>query len=239
MATGLAADHRSHTMSTTRSRSFVPTRTRTLTALTGLLALVIGLLSNATPLAASAGTPYGTNLVKNAGAQDGLHHWQTFPPSDFKTHAYGPGGSGFPSRSTSRAIHGGTRFFYAGLYDSGYGTCGDAQQQWKLKGLGGAVDGGHVKVKLKGYAGTNDSPLITAHVDLYFRDAQNHSVAKNGITRAVSGTNGQYQSTAGASVLPRHSRILRLHLWADGDATVTSGDCQAFWDNLSVVLKHI
>jgi len=40
-------------------------------------------------------------------------------------------------------------------------------------------------------------------------------------------------------VLPSKTRILRLHLWADGDATMSSGDCQAFWDNLSVVLKKV
>ena len=205
-------------------------------ALAGIL--VTALMASATPLVASASTPFGTDLVKNAGAQAGLQRWETFPPSDFKTHAYGPAGLGFPSKAASQAIHGGTRFFYAGLYDSSYGTCGDAAQQWKLKGIGSAIDRGHVKVKLKGYAGTNGSMLITAHVDLYFRDAQNHSVAKNGIIRAVSGTNEQYKLTKGASVLPRHTRILRLHLWADGDATVSAGDCQAFWDNLSVTLKH-
>jgi len=201
--------------------------------------VVIALLTSASPLLAAGSTPYGKNLVRNAGAQSGLTRWQTFPPADFKTHAYGKPGYGFPSKAAAKAIGGGTRFFYAGLYDDSYGTCGDAQQQWKLKGLGSAIDHGDVKVKLKGYAGTNGSPLITAHLDLYFRDAQNHTVAKNGITRAVSGTNERYQRLQGATVLPERTRILRLHLWADGDGTVSSGDCQAFWDNLSVVVKHV
>ncbi len=201
--------------------------------------VVMALLTSASPLLAAGSTPYGKNLVKNAGAQSGLTHWQTFPPADFTTHAYGKPGYGFPSKAAAGAIGGSSRFFYAGLYDNSYGTCGDAQQQRKLKGLGSAIDHGQVKVKLKGYAGTNGSPLITAHLDLYFRDAQNHPVAKNGITRAASGTNEQYQRLKGATVLPERTRILRLHLWADGDGTVSSGDCQAFWDNLSVVLKHV
>ena len=200
--------------------------------------VVMALLTSTSPLLAAGSTPYSKNLVKNAGAQSGLTRWQTFPPADFKTHAYGKPGYGFPSKATAAAIGGGSKFFYAGLYDDSYGTCGDAQQVRKLKGLGSAIDHGKVKVKLKGYAGTNGSPLITAHLDLYFRDAQNHPVAKNGITRAASGTNEQYQRLKGATVLPEGTRILRLHLWADGDGTVSSGDCQAFWDNLSVVLKH-
>ena len=205
--------------------------------LTGIL--VAALFVTASPLMASASTPYGTNLVKNGGAQDGLSSWETFPPDDFQTHAYGPGGFGFPSQGAAQAIQGGTEFFYAGPYDTVNGTCGDAQQQWQLKGLGSAIDSGQVKVNLKGYAGTNGSPLITAHVDLYFRDSQNHNVARDGITRFVSGTDEEYKQTKGAAVLPSKTRILRLHLWADGDATMSSGDCQAFWDNLSVVLKKV
>lgn len=205
--------------------------------LTGIL--VTALVVSASPLAASSSTPFGTNLVQNPGAQDGLNHWETFPPDTFKTHAYGPAGLGFPSHQASLAIQGGSRFFYAGLYDSGYGSCGDARQQRQLKGIGSAIDRGHVKVYLKGYAGTNGSPLIRAHVDLYFRDSQNHSVARNGITRLVSGTNEAYKRVSGAAVLPPGTRILQLHIWADGDGTVSSGDCQAFWDKLSVVIRHV
>ena len=128
------------------------------------------------------------------------------PPDDFQTHAYGPGGFGFPSQGAAKAIQGGTQFFYAGPFDTGYGTCGDAQQQWQLKGLGSAIDSGQVKVNLKGYAGTNGSPLIMAHVDLYFRDPQNHSVARDGITRSVSGSNEEYMQTKGVAVLPSKTR---------------------------------
>jgi hypothetical protein len=223
-------------MDAPRSRFSRRAPTRRALALSGALAL--GLLVGATPLATSASTPYGSNLVKNPGAQNGLTAWETFPPSDFETHAYGPGGLGFPSKGASKAIQGGSRFFYAGLYDSAYGTCGDAQQEVKLKGVGSAVDQGRVKVKVKGYAGTNESTLVTAHLDVYFRDGRNHTVAKNGITRSVSGTDEKYKRLKGASILPKKTRILRIHMWADGDATVSSGDCQAFWDNVSITLKR-
>jgi hypothetical protein len=190
-----------------------------------------------TPLKVAAATPYGTNLVQNGGAQSGLLHWETFPSGDFRTHAYGASGLGFPSKSTATSIGGGTRFFYAGPYDTAFGTCGDANQAWTLKGLGAAIDSGHVKVTLKGYAGTNGAADLNAHLDLHFRNSQNHSVASNGITRTVAGTNEQYQRISASKILPKGTRILRVHLWADGAATASSGDCQAFWDNISVVVK--
>ena len=190
------------------------------------------------PLAVAAATPYGVNLVQNGGAESGLGHWETFPSGDFRTHKYGASGLGFPSKGTARSIGGGTHFFYAGPYDSAFGTCGDANQAWTLKGIGSAIDGGHVKVTLKGYAGTNGAADLNAHLDLYFRDAENHPVSSNGITRTASSTNEQYQRISVSKTLSADTRILRVHLWADGDATVSSGDCQAFWDNISVVLKH-
>jgi hypothetical protein len=210
-------------------------RSRTL-AIAGVL--ITAALVAASPLAAAAATPTGVNLVQNAGAESGLGHWETFPSGDFRTHKYGASGLGFPSRRTARNIGGGTHFFYAGPYDEAFGTCGDANQAWTLKGIGSAIDSGHVKVTLKGYAGTNGAADINAHLDLYFRDAENHPVSSNGITRTASSTNEQYQRISVSRTLPTDTRILRVHLWADGDATVTSGDCQAFWDNVSVVLKH-
>jgi hypothetical protein len=198
---------------------------------TGLVAM--------TPFSAAAATPYGTNLVKNPGAENGINHWDTFPSGDFRTHRYGASGLGFPSKATRNAIGGGTYFFYAGPYDNGYGTCGDAQQEWTLTGIGPAIDSGHVKATLKGYAGTNGAADLNAHVDLYFRTANNHSVSSNGITKKATSTNELYKHINVSKVLSAHTRILRLHLWADGDATISSGDCQAFWDKLSVVLTHI
>lgn len=187
-----------------------------------------------------AATPYGTNLVVNGNAETIIgSEWETFPSGDFRRHKYGSSGLGFPSTSASNAIGGGKRFFYAGPYDETYGSCGDAQQQWKLKGIGAAVDSGHVRVTLRGYAGTNGAADINAHTDLYFRNAENHGVAKNGITKRATSTNEQYHAINVTKTLPTNTRILRVHLWADGDSTQTSGDCQAFWDNISVVLSYV
>jgi hypothetical protein len=200
--------------------------------------VVMGILVGGALPASAASTPYNSNLVQNAGAENGLGHWDTFPSGDFKTHKYGPAGHGYPSKQTGNAINGGTYFFDGGPYDNVYGTCGDAQQQWTLQGIGSAIDGGHVKVTLKGYAGTNGASGLHAHLDLYFRNSQNHSVSSNGITRTAGSTNEKYKLLKGSATLPVHTRILRVHLWTDGSATETSGACQAFWDNISVVLTH-
>jgi len=214
-----------------------PTRSRgrgrlRLLGLTGLLAAAA--MVALPPLGVAAATPFGSNLVKNGGAESGLSGWDT--AYNAQTHAYGKSGFGFPSKATATKIGGSAHFFYAGLYDTVQSNCGDFQQQWTLKGIGSLVDSGHVKVRLRGYAGTNAAADLNAHLDLNFRDSANHQVASNGITKTASGTNEAYVKFDVTKTLSKHTRILRIHLWADGDATITSGDCQAFWDNLSVVL---
>ena len=42
----------------------------------------------------------------------------------------------------------------------------------------------------------------------------------------------------GSVKLPKATRILRVHMWADGDNAVGAG-CYAFWDRLSVTLKRV
>lgn len=189
------------------------------------------------PLQASASTAFERNLVRNGGAEARLASWETF--GDLSTRRYGDAGLGFPSTTTGARIGGGLRFFHAGAYDDSTGGCGDGKQELVLAGIGAAIDSGHVRVRLRGYAGTNGADQLNAHLDLYFRDARNHTVAINGITRTVSSTNEHYTRIRAARVLPRHTRILLLHIWADGDATVTSQTCQAFWDRLSVVLERV
>jgi hypothetical protein len=198
--------------------------------------VLVGALLSASPVAAA--TPYGTNLVKNPGAENGLHNWDTFPPGDFQVLPYGPAGFGQPSKASSKKIGGGAHFFSAGAYDMAYGTCPDANQQFTLTGIGSAIDTGHVAVRLQGYMGTNGAAGINAHLDLYFRNSQNHGVASNGITKKVSMTNELYKHVDVTKVLPKNTRILRIHMWSDGYNTI-NGDCAAFWDKLSVTLSHV
>ncbi len=207
-------------------------------ALAGLACLAL----SASPAMAASPTPYGSNLLSNPGAQSGpaspdgqspvtIPGWDdTF--ANMTVVRYGT--SGFPGTHEGDRIHGGSKFFSSGPYDNGLGTCGDADQTILLKGRGTAIDTGHVKAYLVGrvYAG---GPAV-AHLDLYFRNSDNHSVAVNGVTKHVSSTGGSFVSLGGAKVLPKHTRILRIHIWASG---VSSGYCKAYFDKLSVVIAHV
>ena len=206
---------------------------RRLLALTGLLTATA--LFAVPPLGAAAATPYGSNLVKNGGAENGLSSWDPFGNATTRTY---DGTPGFPSKAERNRIGGSSRFFYAGAYE--LGTCGDLQQSWTLKGIGSTIDAGKVRVRLQGYAATNGAADLFAHVDLYFRDADGEqTLSSSGIKRKVTQTNQKYVRIDVTKTLPKHARKLRLHLWADGAAAESSGDCAAFWDKLSVTLTHV
>src|SRR5690349_11142748 len=166
--------------------------------------VLVGALFTASPVAAA--TPYGSNLVKNGSAENGLTGWETFPDGDFQVRAYGPAGFGFPAKSQSTKINGGAHFFYAGTYDNVYGTCGDAADTFTLTGIGSAIDTGHVAVRLQGYVATNGASAINGHLDLYFRNSQNHTVSSNGITKSFTQTNEVYKHVDVTKVLPKNTR---------------------------------
>jgi hypothetical protein len=211
-------------------------RRRTLALAASIAVLALAAIA---PLdAAAASTQFGVNLARNANAENGVGGWEVFPDPSFTTRPYGPSGFGFPSKATGQAIGGGRSFFTPGPWDTSYSECGDAKRLIVLTGIGSAIDNGHVKVYLKGYAGTNAAADLNAHLDLTFRDDRNHPVARNGITRQVTGTNEHYQLINGSAVLPKHTRQLWIHMFADG-ADAQSGGCAAFWDNLSVTLKSV
>lgn len=210
-----------------------PTRQARRLALTGLLAAAVLALA---PAGASAATPYGTNLVKNPGAENGLTGWEVFPDQGAQSRTYGGAGLGYPSTADRNSIGGGSRFFTVNpkVLTPGW-DCGDLQQTIKITGLNSSIDSGKVKVKLKGYAGTNGAGDINAHLDLYFRDANNHQVAVNGIEKTASSTNENYVRFLVTKTLPKNTRQLRVHLWGDGSST-EGGNCQVFFDKISVVL---
>ena len=199
--------------------------------------LLAGSLVAGMPLEAAASTPFGTNLVRNGGAESGLTHWDTFLA--FKTHKYGAAHLGYPSTSASHNIGGGNRFFTSGQYDNTFNQCPEAEQTILLTGIGGAIDTGHVKVILSAYAGTNGADHINAHVRLLFRTSGSpHPVAGNDFHRRASSTNEHYKHLTASKILTKHTRTLILKLQADGSSTLTGG-CQAFWDKISIKLKHV
>src|SRR4051812_6734407 len=185
------------------------------------------LLASALPVAA-ASTPFGQNLVKNPGAEHGINNWDAFPDGAFTAHAYGPSGLGYPPKSEGTRINGGAHFFTSSE-DIVLG-CGEARQDIALQGIGGAIDKGHVKVVLKGYAATNGAAQMTARLDLQFFNSEHHTdnIASWGIKKHATGTHETYTALQGAKVLPKHTRMVQLHLWqTPNDGSV---GCQSSWD---------
>lgn len=198
----------------------------------------LALVAVAGPVSA-ANTPYGTNLVKNPGAQSGnasssgngvvtIPRWDRF--ANMTVVKYGT--SGFPGVSKGNAINGGTKFFSAGRYDTGLGTCGQAEQVINLSGRGSLIDSGRIRVSLWGKVAAS-GPAV-AHLDLLLRDANNHG--STNIRKHVQGSGNTFRSVSGSRILPKGTRKLRVKLWADG---VDSGYCRAYFDNIKVVITKV
>lgn len=187
--------------------------------------------------AAAATTPFNTNITRNPGAENGITGWDVFPSGAFVTHAYGPAGFGFPPKSEGKRIGGGAHFFTSKT-DNVFG-CGDAKQDITLRGIGGAIDNGHVKVQIKGYAATNGAAEMRAHFDLQFFNSEHHTdnISSFGLKKQALSTNETYRTLQGGMVLPAHTRIVQIHLYqTPGDGSV---GCQSSWDNISVKLVHV
>lgn len=210
-------------------------RTGTILTLLASAALAV------TPASALARTAYGSNLVKNPGAQSGsasssgngvvsIPRWDTF--ANMTVVRYGT--SGFPSVGRGNAIKGGTKFFSAGRLDPGLGQCGQAEQVIVLSGRSSLVDSGRIRVRFSGKVAAS-GPAV-AHIDLLFRDANNHSVGSNGIQRTVQGSGTTFRSISASRILPKRTRLLRVKLWADG---VDSGYCKAYFDNIKVTISKV
>jgi hypothetical protein len=209
------------------------------TTLLASSAIVFAVLLSAAP-AAAATTPFNTNLVRNPGAEKALANppWDVFPDGAFVRHKYGPSGFGFPPKSEGTRIGGGVYFFTSKL-DNVFNECGDAKQDIVLTGIGGKIDTGHVKVQIRAFAATNGAAEMTANFDLQFFNSEHHTdnIATFGLKRHATSTNETYRTLQGSKVLPKHTRIVQVHLYeTPSDGSV---GCQASWDNVSVVLLHV
>jgi hypothetical protein len=207
-----------------------------------LTALLATATLAASSVSAASSTPYGTNLIRNPGAQDGsasssgngvvaIPRWDTY--LNMTVVRYGT--SGFPSRARSNAFGGSSKFFSAGRLDTGLGQCGEAEQVIKLKGRSSLIDRGRIRVHLT--ARVAASGQARARVDLFFRDSNNHQVnGSNGIRKSLEGSGTSFRQLSGSRTLPAGTRTLRLKLWADG---VSSGYCKAYFDNLRVTITKV
>jgi hypothetical protein len=182
---------------------------------------------------ASAATEYGKNLLKNPGAESGdpgpsVPRWET--DTDFKVVPYGS--SGVPSKKDSKSIDGGKQLFSTGPYSPNFDACGTGIQYIKIKQRDKDIDGGKVKITLRGYLGTK-SISDSATVAIQFRDGNNHQVGSKQLTIGPVSTAGKLLEDFASRKVPVGTRILRVQLLGNP----VEQTCDAFFDNLSVMLE--
>ncbi len=179
---------------------------------------------------ATAATPFGKNLVKNPGAEAGgtgtnVPDWEIDP--DFSVGAYG--GTGLPSKKQGKNVDGGKQLFSTGPYIVNFDTCGSARQPIKLKKISGDIDSGSVSVTVSAAMGTKTKD-DKASVILQFRDGNNHQVGSNLVLNAS--TKSKMVIKSKSKVVPRKTRAINVLL----QGSVLNATCDAFFDNVSVVL---
>ena len=188
------------------------------------------------PASAAAATPYGKNLVRNGGAEKGspgttVPGWEV--DGFFSVVRYGSLGA--PTKSYGSAIRGGRQLFSSGPYDETLDTCGSATQFIRIRGRNGAIDHGHVKVRLKARLGTAAPGDTSASVTLQFRDGDNEQVVSNQLVLGPISTDQTLPVMSKARKLPPTTRRLRVQLVGDP----TFGLCNGLFDKVTVVLRYV
>lgn len=205
-------------------------RTRRLRT-TFIVAAALTMLA-AAPASAASPTPYGVNLVKNGGAQNGTNNWDVINVSSEQY-----GSPGFPSVSEGNSIGGGSRFFWSGP-DMG-GSCDAAIQSYHFQGRGNLIDSGHIRVRLRAYLGTKSGDTDRARVLLGFRDRDNQQLTtpnSGQLAIGATNTNSNLVSRAASKIVPRKTRILKISLYTDNN---TDADCDGYYDKVSVRISFV
>jgi hypothetical protein len=194
----------------------------------GLLALGLatilasGLMTGASAMGATAPpTPYGVNLVKNPGAEKGptgedIRGWTNLG-AEVRAYCAEPG---FPCGVDGA----GDRLFHAG--------CGGLQQVIRLKGRASAIDASKVRLNVKALVGT-DGPTA-AHVAIDFFDSQERNLG-NEINIGAYDSASTMLKVNDSRKLPKRTRLVRVLLYS----SLGGETCDAFYDNVSVVIKHL
>ena len=213
--------------------------------LAGRASFIVTLLAiagavGASPTSAAGHTPFDTNLVKNPGAEagagtDGNHtvlipNWVT-GGSAFTVVRYGA--AGFPTKGESARIHGGSKFF-----SCGQDTVSDAGSQTiALNGRTTLIANGHVKVKLSARIAGYDSQLDEGLVLLlFYQDGQEIGSIQTG---AVSASDSLFVLKRASGVVPPGTNSMKVELYGQSDTSNGGTYCDAYFDNISVVLKLV
>lgn len=189
------------------------------------------------PVGASSPTPYGTNLVKNPGAESGaasstIPHWDPF--LNFAVVTYGT--SGYPTHHKGNQIGGQSKFFTTGAYDDIYSDCGDAHQNVPIKGRGAAIDSGHVKLSASVQRYTGGTRAL-GYLQINFEDSQHNGIGAPAFVPMRGLINDtKWFKQFGSHKLPHGTRNLDLRLYS---APTASNECGAVFDNLVAKLTHV
>ena len=187
---------------------------------------------------AATQTPFDKNLVKNPGAEAGAGTSGNTPVQIPNWSVYGAftvvryGAAGFPAKSESTRIGGGHKFFSCGPNSSG----GHVVQTVQLHGLQTLIDNGHVKVILKArlasYASQQDSATASVH---FYNNASGTGYL---YAPAVVASDDLFISKSASRIVPPGTTFLQVELYgvrANNGGTY----CDAYFDNISVVLKQV
>lgn len=212
-----------------------------------LLAVVVGALALATPLAARQTTIPTGNLVQNPGAEDSpgtpVHTvvkpvgWTT--TGNFSTYQYAPQVADFLTQAYSATIGGGKNFFAGGPGDnSGRPTSHTATQSIDVSGAATEIDAGQVAAKLTaligGYSVSEDLATVTAR----FLDAAGSELGRVRVGPVTTDDRKRLTvllaRTASASV-PKTTRGIAVVIAVSAGG---NGANHAFVDNVALMLAR-
>ncbi len=204
-------------------------------------AVVLLLVSSTTSTLGLTATPLGKNLVKNPGAEAGIGgngytvlaipNWHTDAGYDFTAAKYGSPG-GFPTKAESTRIGGGTNFFTCGN-----GPGNELRQTMRILGRNNPIDAGLIYYTFKARVATYGTQTDAGYLQLVgFTDSTLNTQTFNKVSQMVTGTNGRFRTLKMVDVMPANTRYLYLFL---GGSRLEGDYCDAYFDNVSFVLKHL
>lgn len=182
---------------------------------------------------AAAGTPLGSNITVNSGAEAGgggtgevvpIPLWQT---TSMMT-AVRYGAPGFPSRAEADVVNGESNFFYCGANTGGSA----ARQRVGIRGRNSLIDGNGLSLDVTVRIGSPSNDGDSGRMIVRFLDGAG-GVIGSLQTSTVAATGGSMPRIKASGAVPASTRALQVILKGTG-APGTS--CDVFFDNVSVKL---
>jgi hypothetical protein len=219
-------------------------RSTTLTHLivAATLTVVAGLAMVPDATMAASPTPFNVNLVRNPNAENGAatNGYRTVPIPNWNIELAGftvvrYGASGFPTKAESARIGGGKKFFACGNAVEG----SVAKQRIPMVGRQTLIDNGHIRANLKARIASYDSQQDYGSVFLQALDAQGTEL-KSIVAGPVEASDDLFILKQTSMLLPAGTVSLRVSMiGVRDDSHGPLSYCDAYFDNLSVVLKLV